>query len=90
MTTRIVMPPGELRLRYTALPDFPEAPGERMWFDRMRTFDSFLAAAPMFVDWMADASPGDVSKCRRQFAGLFTLAFDACGVTPPTGDNRNT
>jgi hypothetical protein len=88
MPTRIEMQRSELQLRHAALPAFPEAPGERLWFDRMRTFDGFLAAAPTFVDWMARASADDVAKCRHQFPALFTLAFDACDSVPPTADAR--
>lgn len=83
MSASIEAPLGELRLRYAALPAFPDAPGERMWYDRMRSFDGFVSTAPAFVDWMLGAYEFDVAKCQRQFPALFTLAFDACGATPP-------
>jgi hypothetical protein len=79
----IKMPEGEIRARYDALPAFPSAPGERKWYDRMRSFEDFLRAAPAFVDWMGGAFDADVARCRANAPQLFRLAFDACDVPVP-------
>jgi hypothetical protein len=76
-----------LRLAYSALPPIPEWPGERMWFDRMRTYDAFLADAPRFVAWVsAQHAEGSTEprRTRRHCPALFDLCFEACGVPRPT------
>jgi hypothetical protein len=92
MHPSIQMTHGTLRTAYSALPAFPEAPGERMWYDRMRSYDDFLDAAPMFVAWiMEQVAEGsdEPERTRRQFPAMFDLCFDACGIVPPvTGAPR--
>ncbi len=46
-----------LKARYLALPPLPDSPGERRWFDRLRTFDDFLKFGPILAQHLADTDP---------------------------------
>ncbi len=76
-------PLGELRLRYAALGQLRELPGERTFLGRCSDFDSFLAYGPSLV---AFAQKGAVTLSmhdrsgepyRTQWRGLFALCMAA-------------
>lgn len=75
---RIEMPAGELRLAYDALPAFPEEPGERRWYDRMRSFEAFVEDAPRFVGWIIGEDDQTRNRMRAAFPALFDLCLRAC------------
>lgn len=77
-TTRI--PEDELRARYDALPPLPESPGERRWFDRLRSFEDFLAFGPASASLLGtDADPNASPWLRPAAPELFDLLMEAFG-----------
>lgn len=43
----------ELRKRYDALPALPDTPGERRWYDRLRTWEDFLEFGPRAAEHLS-------------------------------------
>lgn len=68
----------ELKTRYEALPPLPDSSGERRWFDRLRSFDDFLAFGPDTASLFAgDENPDADSWGRPAAPELFDLVMAA-------------
>lgn len=68
----------ELKTRYEALPAFPESPGDRRWFDRLRSWDDFLAFGPDSASLLGEDDDPDASSwLRPAFPELFDLVMGA-------------
>jgi hypothetical protein len=89
--TKPEIPVGELRLRFAALGQLRELPGERTFLGRCHDFDAFLVYGPSLVTF---ANKGAVTLSmhdragepyRTQWRGLFAL----CMAAWPQGDDMD-